>query len=155
MNAPYRLQKIQTEDDFRKIFPLLALLRSEESTDDQGSEPVEDFMFSFKAAQAQGYFIVAAFSEQHDVLGIIGVSVFYDPASLKPAARINNLIVSPPCRAQGIGSSLVEEALRLARQAHAACVILEVFDDNEQAINFYSRFGFERFCHRMIKTIKL
>lgn len=55
---------------------------------------------------------------------------------------IENIGVARPLRRRGIGSALLEELLRLAQNAGAGTVFLEVRESNLPARRFYSKMGF-------------
>ncbi|MCB9643841.1 MAG: ribosomal protein S18-alanine N-acetyltransferase [Myxococcales bacterium] len=58
--------------------------------------------------------------------------------------HILNVAVLPDYRRLGIARKMMEDALRLARQADAAQIFLEVRISNEAAIALYRSFGFEQ-----------
>ena len=57
-------------------------------------------------------------------------------------AEVLNLAVLPSARRQGVGSRLLDDALREALQQGARRVFLEVRETNQPAILFYERHGF-------------
>jgi ribosomal-protein-alanine N-acetyltransferase len=57
--------------------------------------------------------------------------------------HILNVAVHPRYRGRGVGSLLLREALREAREGHAEAVTLEVRRSNEAARRLYAAFGFE------------
>jgi len=59
-------------------------------------------------------------------------------------AEILTLAVAAPARRLGFGLALVKEATRLAAQANAQAIFLEVAQDNEAAIALYETAGFDR-----------
>lgn len=56
---------------------------------------------------------------------------------------LSNVAVTPEFRGQGVGSFIVENALKLAENAGCKKVILNVTLTNEGALKFYKRFGFK------------
>ncbi|HEX4849654.1 MAG TPA: GNAT family N-acetyltransferase [Puia sp.] len=46
---------------------------------------------------------------------------------------------------KGIGSALMEKCLQMAKAKSAATIWLGVWEKNERAISFYSKWGFEKF----------
>ncbi len=60
-------------------------------------------------------------------------------------ARIVNLAVDGPARRQGIGTALVQEARRWAREQGAQTLLAEATTKNYPALCFYRKLGF-RFC---------
>jgi len=57
-------------------------------------------------------------------------------------AQILSLAVAPDARGQGVGTALLESALRILKQRGARQVKLEVRPDNLAAHHLYSKFGF-------------
>jgi len=53
-----------------------------------------------------------------------------------------NLCVAPECQRRGLGSVLLEHAIRLARQGACTGMLLEVRPGNHAAINLYRCYGF-------------
>ncbi len=60
------------------------------------------------------------------------------------AAWLEDMIVHPDWRGQGIGRRLLNNALAEAKRAGCTRVTLLTDCENHQAIRFYSRAGFER-----------
>jgi ribosomal-protein-alanine N-acetyltransferase len=73
-------------------------------------------------------------AEEHG--SICGVIVFRVMAD---EAEILNLAVASDLRRRGIGSLLLEEAVRASKAAHAQRIFLEVRESNEPARIFYAR----------------
>lgn len=63
-------------------------------------------------------------------------------------AHLLNLSVAPEYQRRGIGSSLLQEVLRAAREQMARHVFLEVRPSNDAARAIYARFGFRRIALR-------
>jgi ribosomal-protein-alanine N-acetyltransferase len=72
-------------------------------------------------------------AEEHG--SICGVIVFRVMAD---EAEILNLAVAPDLRRRGIGSSLLEEAVRASKAARAQKIFLEVRESNDTARKFYA-----------------
>ncbi len=56
---------------------------------------------------------------------------------------ISNIAVDPEFRSQGIGTCILENALKLAEDSGCRKVILNVTLNNERALEFYKKFGFK------------
>ncbi len=63
-------------------------------------------------------------------------------------AHLLNLSVFSERQRQGHGSSLLRDAMRIARERGAAELFLEVRPSNGRAIALYEKFGFERIAIR-------
>lgn len=57
--------------------------------------------------------------------------------------RLYSLVVDPRCRGTGLGARLLADAERLAGEAGAAALTLEVREDNAAAIALYRRHGWQ------------
>jgi len=57
-------------------------------------------------------------------------------------SHLLNLCVAPECQRRGLGSVLLEHAIRLARQGACTGMLLEVRPGNHAAINLYRCYGF-------------
>jgi RimJ/RimL family protein N-acetyltransferase len=77
--------------------------------------------------------------------GVVGrLSVARDPHPASRHVADLGLMVAAPHRGRGIGTALLEEAVRWARGAGVRKLELHVFPHNEPAIRLYERFGFVR-----------
>ena len=75
----------------------------------------------------------------HDVGVVRGAS----DRDVKNAARLGSLWVAPEARGTGVAASLVDAVVEWARSNGFVELLLEVSEDNAQAIGFYRRRGFE------------
>jgi ribosomal-protein-alanine N-acetyltransferase len=73
-------------------------------------------------------------AEEHG--SICGIIVF---RTMADEAEILNLVVASGVRRQGIGSRLLEEAIRTSKAERAQKIFLEVRESNEPARSFYVR----------------
>jgi len=73
------------------------------------------------------------------VVGSIGI-VGRDDAE----AQLRWFLVHPDCRGQGLGRTLLDEALRFCRQGGFRSVYLWTVSDLDAAIHLYRSFGFSR-----------
>jgi ribosomal protein S18 acetylase RimI-like enzyme len=68
----------------------------------------------------------------------LGFSTF----AAKPLMNIHDLAVLPDCRGQGIGTSLLQEVARKAREMGCCKLTLEVQENNLRARRVYENIGF-------------
>ena len=76
---------------------------------------------------------------------VVGIALyFYRFSTWKgPTLHIEDLIVSPEYRGKGIGEALINGVVEKAREEGRDRVELDVEADNEKAIGFYKKKGFE------------
>lgn len=75
-------------------------------------------------------------------------------ARVRPrTAFIDQVVVSPLSRREGVGSLLTEACVAWAARNGARAVELQVFDFNHQALELYSRLGFDMLTHRLTKPL--
>jgi [ribosomal protein S18]-alanine N-acetyltransferase len=60
-----------------------------------------------------------------------------------PDWELENIVVAPEVRRQGLGVKLLDELFARARQAETGGVFLEVRESNEVARRFYEKYGFQ------------
>ncbi len=79
---------------------------------------------------------VAVYVNQ-DIIGIISYSIIYE------RGEINYIITLPDYRNQGIGGKLLEYAVNDMKNNNCINISLEVEQTNKNAINLYSKYGFQ------------
>lgn len=141
--------KIQraSPDDAKEILSLLKVIGSESdnlSFDENGLSVTEkeeaDFLSSIEHSDREAFFVARKASE------IIGTA-HYTAFSKKRMAHRGEfgICVRKSECGKGIGSRLLEEVLRFAKEvARSEIVSLEVRSDNHGAIRLYKKFGFEK-----------
>lgn len=67
---------------------------------------------------------------------------------------IDNVVVRKESRGQGIGTRLMQWAETWAREKEASSIELNVFDFNQNAIDFYDGLGYAMLTHRMSKLVE-
>lgn len=88
------------------------------------------------ASQGRGLGVVA--------LGPEGAITGYGQFTMWPrCGEISDLIVTPHCRGQGIGTALVQYLTRAAREMHAGCIEIGAQESNARALALYRRLGFK------------
>lgn len=77
---------------------------------------------------------------------VVGAAVCvwsYSTFAGRPSVNLHDFSVLPEVQGCGVGSALLEELERLARERGCAKLTLEVHETNEAARRLYARFGFE------------
>ncbi|MDI6856032.1 MAG: ribosomal protein S18-alanine N-acetyltransferase [Candidatus Thermoplasmatota archaeon] len=107
---------------------LEAIYRVEESCFDENERYPKELIRYFLAIEAT---LTLVEERNNTILGYITISVN------RNTARIISIAVLPQFRMKGIGSRLLEEAERIAKELKVKRFILEVGVDNKGAIKFY------------------
>lgn len=81
------------------------------------------------------HYLVAEY-ETGEIIGFCGIWLVID------AAQITNVAVVKSVRGQGIGETLMREAMRVAKEANMDVMSLEVRVTNTVAQNLYRKLGF-------------
>ena len=67
---------------------------------------------------------------------------------LAPEWELENIVVAPSARRQGIGRQLLDAWLARARETHSSAVFLEVRESNAAARSLYEKAGFQQVGRR-------
>ena len=93
-----------------------------------------------EAANERTYYLLALDGDK--VVGYAGTWILDDEA------QITNVAVAPERRGQKVGTRLMEELIREAKNRGATRMTLEVRPSNTAALALYKRFGFKDCGHR-------
>ncbi len=90
--------------------------------------------------------------EAHDREGVLGYVVLtpMELSTFFPGLHLSYIAVDPRARGRGVGTVLLEEAIRAAD----GDLSLHVETDNEAAIRLYEKFGFTKKYYRMLHASK-
>lgn len=91
--------------------------------------------------ETNGFFLLVSFSEK-EVEGYVSFLISGD------GADIYSLAVGIPYEGKGIGSRLLEEALRFGKKRGVKTFFLEVRPSNERALRLYTGHGFCEYRRR-------
>lgn len=80
----------------------------------------------------------------HQVIGMVNLLFTISTALGEPVALLEDMVVFPDARGQGIGSQLLTEAIAFARQQGCQRITLLTDHDNLTAQGFYAKQGFTR-----------
>lgn len=89
---------------------------------------------------------------KHGVLaGYVKLRESRGPSELKDftALEIARIYVSKTVIGHGIGKMLMQHSIDIARSRHKQLVWLAVWEKNERAISFYTKWGFETFSRQV------
>lgn len=87
------------------------------------------------------------------VAGMIMLGDDWDWIEKKQYGNIYDFIVLPKFRSKGIGSDLMESAVKKAKDRGFKTVRLNVWEKNVEAKKFYSKHKFATSTHKMIRKI--
>ncbi len=112
------------------------------------------YIQSLLADESVALFVAQA---QDDVVGLVHVLVREAPPIpiLVPRryAVVDNLVVRPGFRRQGIGRALMNRAERWARERGAQTIELNVYEFNQEAIDFYRQMDYETLSRKLSKAL--
>lgn len=92
--------------------------------------------FYYEMTENQYAHYLVAEEETGEIIGFCGIWLVID------AAQITNVAVVKSVRGQGIGETLMREAMRVAKEANMDVMSLEVRVTNTVAQNLYRKLGF-------------
>lgn len=87
--------------------------------------------------------VLVARSEDGHILGMVSAQLVISTAEGAPSAWIEDLIIQPRYRGQGLGRQLLQHALAWASAAGATRAQLLLDLDNRPAIGFYNTLGWQ------------
>ncbi len=131
----YRLRPM-LESDVEQIVPIEAELFA-------GDPPwsAEQFQSELEGVPETRWYTVAE-DASGELAGYAGLR------EVDGTADIQTIAVVPAHQRRGLGTALLNALIDVARRRRAREVLLEVRADNEPAIAFYQRHGFERIARR-------
>jgi [ribosomal protein S18]-alanine N-acetyltransferase len=95
--------------------------------------PRDEFVKELTQNRFAKYFICKM---SRKIIGFLGLWIIFEDA------HISTIAVAPPYMRKGIGTLLVEFAIKLARESGCDKLILEVRKSNADAMKFYEKMGF-------------
>lgn len=100
-----------------------------------------------------GYRIAGAYEGER----LVAIAGFWRHIQLwcGPYLEIDNVVVDPDFRRQGIARKLAEWLEDEGRRLECAVVLLKVYQQNERAINFYNSLDYSMPGHVMLKPLTM
>ena len=130
-----RIRSVVPQDSEELIKPADELIQLDNRAERESMlvEPFQDANHEIYVADVEG-----------KLVGFIELRIFPDFVEGAPIAIIQNLIVEKHYRGFGIGSKLLQRAIREARRRIACEIHVWTEFENYEAINFYTKHGFTR-----------
>ena len=99
-----------------------------------------------KETSAPEHIFLAAFIE-NELVGYAKLTASPNPPELGDTAamEIGRIYADQKTIGKGVGKALMEKCIALAREKNKQCLWLGVWEHNQRAIGFYTKFGFEKF----------
>lgn len=131
-----RVRSFRTSDDAAAVRRLYqeGLLGGQLAENDTGID-IDDVESAYFCS-GSGHFWVAV-NEQEEVIGTIGVQ-----SHDEGVGEIRRLRVHPNHRRRGVGSRLLEQAIRFCREANFLKIMLDTHIEREPAIKLFEKFHF-------------
>jgi len=86
-------------------------------------------------------------------LGYIELKGWVDYFTKKKQGYISAIAITEDCEGEGVGKLLLKKAEEWAKQKGYSELVLQVFSENEKAINLYKQNGYESDCIVMVKEL--
>ncbi len=134
--------RLVTEDSFAELEPLFIAYQRFYEVEDIDEERNRKFFSRFIGSNHSGWLLGGWQGDE-----VVGFGCFYrHKSSLSATTTIlmNDLYVVEGARGEGIGRSLIEAGLGLARDAGASCLEWSTAPDNHRAQALYDSTGAEK-----------
>ena len=95
---------------------------------------------------APGNIFLMAF-DGDEFVGYVRMLIGHNPEELKdlPAIEIARIYADTAAIGKGVGKALMKRSIEIAVELKMKCIWLGVWEKNERAIEFYTKWGFEKF----------
>lgn len=134
--------RIATDEDVSQLSRLLKILFSQEEEFTPNAALQEAGLRAIIADPRIGEIVLA--EEDGRIIGMVSLLYTVSTALGAKVALLEDMIVDPSRRGEGIGSKLLDYALRVSRERGCARITLLTDACNADAHRFYERFGFTK-----------
>lgn len=131
-------------DDVERLGALLAFLFEQEHEYQADTVAQQRGLLTILRDETRGTILVAREAAGTPALGMVNVLYTVSTALGSPAAILDDLVVHPDYRGQGVGTRLIEQAFVTAQAKGCRRISLETDWDNHRAQALYERFGFQK-----------
>ena len=129
-----------TLSDIPQLCDLLAILFAQEADFQPDAEKQSAALREIIEHPAIGCILVLR--EGNSILGMVNLLYTISTACGGKVAILEDMIIHPSRRGDGLGSKLLEAAIELARSEDCLRITLLTDRANDSAIRFYQRYGF-------------
>ncbi len=138
--------RFRIEDAVQADIPAMVRLLNELFTIEQDFQPDESRQVAGLSMllQTPGQAVIkVARIDNGEAIGMVSAQLVISSAQGTPSAWIEDMVISLPYRSKGLGRLLLESALAWARERGASRAQLLVDLDNEPALGYYERLGWQ------------
>jgi GNAT superfamily N-acetyltransferase len=141
-NSSQTMNQIQpaTADDIPQLCKLLAILFAQE--DDFQSDTAKQSAALGQIIEHPEIGRILVLRAGHGIIGMVNLLFTISTACGGKAALLEDMIVHPDHRSDGLGSKLLQAAVDLAKREGCRRITLLTDRANDAAIRFYQRHGF-------------
>lgn len=133
---------IATLADVPALCGLLTILFTQESEFQPDPQAQQQGLNAILHDPAVGHIVVAR-DPAGEVIGMVSLLYTISTALGGRVALLEDMVIQPAHRNQGIGSALLQYAITLAQDQHIQRITLLTDADNSAAQRFYRRLGFQ------------
>ena len=134
--------RIATTSDIKELAELLTILFLQEADFKPDQSKQEMGLNMIVSNSVYGHIVVATKSDK--IVGMVSLLYLISTAEGAKVAILEDMVVNPDYRSYGIGSTLLTKAIDFSKEQGCKRITLLTDFDNEKAINFYSKQGFEK-----------
>lgn len=133
-----------TPEDINRCCELLTLLFEQEAEFTPDPENQKKGLLLILENPSSGTVLVYEDNEKGCIAGMVVMLYTISTALGKKVVLLEDMIVDPVYRSQGIGSQLLHHAVNLAKNIGFGRITLLTDENNENAFDFYNKNGFRR-----------
>ena len=134
--------RIPEASDVGDLILLLTILFSQEADFYPDASKQEKGLQMIINNPLYGHILVATRSEK--IVGMVNLLYSVSTSEGSKVAILEDMVIHPEYRSYGIGTTLLKEAIKFSKKQGCQRITLLTDFDNEKAINFYAKQGFEK-----------
>ena len=147
-----------TIKDFEKLKSIKLESKKDELGYSNSLKPLsktKDIYFEYFKAELEKKNSAVFIAEDKKPIGII-IATYFKPLRISKFARkgyVSNLYVQKNYRNKGVGKKLLDISLKWLKENKVKYISLEIHLENKDALNFYSKMGFEKYTVKLHKRL--